>query len=97
MTMATNQMTATIREMAYNAEEAAGSVESAGDKVSIGQKVVYQTLNRIGRLAEAVCTVTASVKILSVDSQRIDSMLDVIKNMAKQTSLLALNVVIGVA
>ncbi|HBO1735572.1 TPA: methyl-accepting chemotaxis protein [Pseudomonas aeruginosa] len=94
---AMNQMAATVHEVAHNAEEAAGAAESADGKVSVGQEVVRQTLERIERLAEAVRAATASVEALSADSQRIGSMLDVIKSVAEQTNLLALNAAIEAA
>ncbi|RQG22203.1 methyl-accepting chemotaxis protein [Pseudomonas aeruginosa] len=94
---AMNQMAATVHEVAHNAEEAAGAAESADGKVSVGQEVVRQTLERIERLAEAVRAATASVEALSADSQRIGSVLDVIKNVAEQTNLLALNAAIEAA
>ncbi|HHG4508501.1 methyl-accepting chemotaxis protein [Pseudomonas aeruginosa] len=94
---AMNQMAATVHEVAHNAEEAAGAAESADSKVSVGQEVVRQTLERIERLAEAVRAATASVEALSADSQRIGSVLDVIKSVAEQTNLLALNAAIEAA
>ncbi|HCE6665516.1 TPA: methyl-accepting chemotaxis protein [Pseudomonas aeruginosa] len=94
---AMNQTAATVHEVAHNAEEAAGAAESADGKVSVGQEVVRQTLERIERLAEAVRAATASVEALSADSQRIGSVLDVIKSVAEQTNLLALNAAIEAA
>ncbi len=94
---AMNQMAATVHEVAHNAEKAAGAAESADGKVSVGQEVVRQTLERIERLAEAVRAATASVEALSADSQRIGSVLDVIKSVAEQTNLLALNAAIEAA
>ncbi|UTX23818.1 methyl-accepting chemotaxis protein [Pseudomonas aeruginosa] len=94
---AMNQMAATVHEVAHNAEEAAGAAESADGKVSVGQEVVRQTLERIERLAEAVRAAGASVEALSADSQRIGSVLDVIKSVAEQTNLLALNAAIEAA
>ncbi|HIE1386908.1 TPA: methyl-accepting chemotaxis protein [Pseudomonas aeruginosa] len=94
---AMNQMAATVHEVAHNAEEAAGAAESADGKVSVGQEVVRQTLERIERLAEAVRAATVSVEALSADSQRIGSVLDVIKSVAEQTNLLALNAAIEAA
>ncbi|MBG6452060.1 methyl-accepting chemotaxis protein [Pseudomonas aeruginosa] len=94
---AMNQMAATIHEVAHNAEEAAGPAESADGKVSVGQEVVRQTLERIERLAEAVRAATASVEALSADSQRIGSVLAVIKSVAEQPNLLALTAAIAAA
>ncbi|MBW5455804.1 methyl-accepting chemotaxis protein, partial [Pseudomonas aeruginosa] len=83
--------------VAHNAEAAAGAAESADGNVSVGQEVVRQTLERIERLSEAVRAATASVEALSADSQRIGSVLDVIKSVAEQTNLLALNAAIEAA
>ncbi|MBG6432111.1 methyl-accepting chemotaxis protein [Pseudomonas aeruginosa] len=94
---AMNQMAATVHEVAHNAEEAAGAAESADGKVSGGQEVGRQTLERIERLAEAVRAATASVEALSADSQRLGSVLAVLKSVAAQTNLLALNAAIEAA
>ncbi|MDA7085665.1 methyl-accepting chemotaxis protein [Pseudomonas sp. SA3-5] len=94
---AMSEMTATVHEVARNAEAAAASTEDADNRVSRGAEVVRQTLVRIDQLAAAMDTTTQSIEHLSQDTQRIDSVLDVIKNVAEQTNLLALNAAIEAA
>ncbi|KJK03709.1 chemotaxis protein [Pseudomonas sp. 21] len=94
---AMNQMAATVHDVARNAEEAASSAEQADGKVASGQDVVRQTLGRIEQLADAVRAATESIEQLGRESQSIGSVLDVIKNVAEQTNLLALNAAIEAA
>ncbi|WP_414704070.1 methyl-accepting chemotaxis protein [Pseudomonas sp. UBA2684] len=90
-------MTATVHEVARNAEAAATSTEHADQRVSSGAEVVRQTQQRIAQLAAAMLTTTQSIERLSQDTQRIDSVLEVIKSVAEQTNLLALNAAIEAA
>ncbi len=94
---AMSQMTATVHEVARNAEAAAASTESADHKVSDGSQVVRQTLVRIDQLATAIRQSTDSIQHLSQETQSIGSVLDVIKSVAEQTNLLALNAAIEAA
>ncbi|TLP70421.1 HAMP domain-containing protein [Pseudomonas nitroreducens] len=94
---AMNQMAATVHDVARNAEEAASSAEQADGKVASGQDVVRQTLGRIEQLADAVRAATQSIEQLGRESQSIGSVLDVIKSVAEQTNLLALNAAIEAA
>ncbi|MEX6502810.1 methyl-accepting chemotaxis protein [Pseudomonas sp. 25A3E] len=94
---AMSEMTATVHEVARNAEAAANSTEQADNRVSSGVEVVRQTLGRIDQLAAAMVVTTQSIERLSQDTQRIDSVLDVIKAVAEQTNLLALNAAIEAA
>ncbi|RMH86098.1 methyl-accepting chemotaxis protein [Pseudomonas sp. AOB-7] len=94
---AMSQMTATVHEVARNAEAAAVSTEQADRRVDSGSQVVRQTLQRIDQLAGAMDATTASIQRLSQDTQRIDAVLEVIKNVAEQTNLLALNAAIEAA
>lgn len=94
---AMNQMAATVHDVARNAEEAASSAEQADGKVASGQDVVRQTLGRIEQLADAVRAATQSIEQLGRESQSIGSVLVVIKNVAEQTNLLALNAAIEAA
>lgn len=94
---AMSEMTATVHEVARNAEAAASSTEQADNRVTNGVAVVQQTLERINQLASAMQTTTQSIERLSQDTQRIDSVLEVIKSVAEQTNLLALNAAIEAA
>ena len=94
---AMSQMTATVHEVARNAEAAAASTERADQRVGVGSQVVRQTLQRIEQLARAMDATTESIQRLSQDTQRIDAVLDVIKSVAEQTNLLALNAAIEAA
>ncbi|MCO6060336.1 methyl-accepting chemotaxis protein [Pseudomonas sp. MOB-449] len=94
---AMSQMAATVQEVARNAEAAASSTEAADNRVSTGSQVVRQTLERVNQLAHAMDETTASIQRLSQDTQSIGTVLDVIKSVAEQTNLLALNAAIEAA
>ena len=94
---AMSEMTATVHEVARNAEAAANSTGRADECVGIGGTVVRQTLERINQLALAMTDTTQSIETLSQDTQRIEAILDVIKSVAEQTNLLALNAAIEAA
>nr|WP_271407934.1 methyl-accepting chemotaxis protein [Pseudomonas sp. Q1-7] len=94
---AMSQMAATVQEVARNAEAAASSTEAADHRVSSGSQVVRQTLERINQLAHAMEETTGSIQRLSQDTQSIGTVLDVIKSVAEQTNLLALNAAIEAA
>ncbi len=94
---AMNQMTATVHDVARNAEEAAQAAQTADDKVENGQVVVRQSMQRIEQLADSATSASSSIDGLSAQIQNIGSVLDVIKSVAEQTNLLALNAAIEAA
>ena len=94
---AMNQMTATVHDVARNAEEAAQAAQTADDKVEDGQVVVRQSMQRIEQLADSATSASSSIDGLSAQIQNIGSVLDVIKSVAEQTNLLALNAAIEAA
>jgi len=94
---AMNQMTATVHDVARNAEEAAVAAESADSRVANGQQVVRQTMERIEQLAASASSASQSIQSLSQEIQNIGSVLGVIKSVAEQTNLLALNAAIEAA
>ncbi len=94
---AMNQMTATVHDVARNAEEAAVAAQTADGKVESGQLVVRQSMARIEQLADSATSASSSIESLSAEIQNIGTVLSVIKSVAEQTNLLALNAAIEAA
>nr|WP_095064139.1 methyl-accepting chemotaxis protein [Pseudomonas sp. Irchel s3f19] len=94
---AMQQMTATVHDVARNAEEAAQAAQSADDRVESGQQVVRQSMQRIEQLATAAEAASAGIDSLSAEIHTIGDVLEVIKSVAEQTNLLALNAAIEAA
>ena len=94
---AMNQMTATVHDVARNAEEAAQAAQTADGKVESGQQVVRQSMVRIEQLADSATSASSSIESLSAEIQNIGTVLSVIKSVAEQTNLLALNAAIEAA
>ncbi len=94
---AMNQMTATVHDVARNAEQAAQAAQTADTTVDSGHQVVRQSLQRIEQLAGAADTASQSIVQLSGEIQNIGSVVAVIKSVAEQTNLLALNAAIEAA
>ncbi|WP_409077832.1 methyl-accepting chemotaxis protein [Pseudomonas sp. 2hn] len=94
---AMQQMTATVHDVARNAEQAALAAQDADDKVESGQQVVRQSMQRIEQLAVAAETASSGIDSLSAEIHTIGDVLEVIKSVAEQTNLLALNAAIEAA
>ncbi|MFG0751348.1 methyl-accepting chemotaxis protein [Pseudomonas sp. TYF_14] len=94
---AMQQMTATVHDVARNAEEAAQAAQAADEKVDTGQQVVRQSMQRVEQLASAAEAASAGIDSLSAEIHTIGDVLEVIKSVAEQTNLLALNAAIEAA
>lgn len=94
---AMHQMTATVQEVARNAEEASEAAVAADQQAREGDKVVNEAIVQIERLASEVSHSTEAMGELKRESDKIGSVLDVIKSVAQQTNLLALNAAIEAA
>ena len=94
---AMNEMTATVTEVASNAEAAAGAAHSANNEAQGGSEIVRNTAQAIAQLASDVTDASTVIHQLESDSEDIGTILDVIKNIAEQTNLLALNAAIEAA
>ncbi|WP_371924702.1 methyl-accepting chemotaxis protein [Pseudomonas sp. R5(2019)] len=92
-----NEMTATVQEVARNAEEASEAAVAADQQAREGDKVVSEAIRQIERLAAEVGHSTDAMNQLKQESGKIGSVLDVIKSVAEQTNLLALNAAIEAA
>ncbi|MDH5544845.1 MAG: methyl-accepting chemotaxis protein [Gammaproteobacteria bacterium] len=94
---AINEMSATVQEVARNAEAAAEAARNADTETRTGQKVVSQTMTDIDALAREIERATTVINKLESDSENIGSVMDVIRGIAEQTNLLALNAAIEAA
>ncbi|MDH5516801.1 MAG: methyl-accepting chemotaxis protein [Gammaproteobacteria bacterium] len=94
---AINEMTATVQEVASNANLAADSAQKADEDAKSGQQIVSDTVASINSLASEIETGASVINKLSGDAVSIGSVLDVIKGVAEQTNLLALNAAIEAA
>ncbi|MEJ5863944.1 methyl-accepting chemotaxis protein [Pseudomonas farsensis] len=94
---AMHEMAATVQEVARNAEQAAMAATNADGEARNGDKVVGEAISQIERLATEVNRSTEAMNLLQQESQKIGSVMDVIKSVAEQTNLLALNAAIEAA
>ncbi|MEX5501342.1 methyl-accepting chemotaxis protein [Pseudomonas sp. NFACC10-1] len=94
---AMHEMTATVQEVARNAEEASEAAVAADRQARDGERVVNEAIAQIERLASAVGNSSEAMGALKQESDKIGSVLDVIKSVAEQTNLLALNAAIEAA
>ena len=94
---AMHEMAATVQEVARNAEEASEAAVAADQQAREGDKVVGEAIAQIERLAIEVGHSTEAMGHLKRESDKIGSVLDVIKSVAQQTNLLALNAAIEAA
>ncbi|USW95523.1 methyl-accepting chemotaxis protein [Pseudomonas proteolytica] len=94
---AMHEMTATVQEVARNAEQASQAASTADGQAREGDKVVAEAIAQIERLADEVARSTDAMAHLQQESNKIGSVMDVIKAVAEQTNLLALNAAIEAA
>ena len=94
---AINEMSATVQAVARHASEAAGAARQADDDAKSGRIIVGETISAIESLATEVEKASEVIQELETDSDNIGSVLDVIKGIAEQTNLLALNAAIEAA
>ncbi len=94
---AMNQMAATAQEIARNTAAAAEAADTAQQNSEQGRQVVHGTVEAIARLAQEVEDAARGVLALKDDTAAITRVLDVIREVAEQTNLLALNAAIEAA
>lgn len=94
---AVQEMSATVRDVAHRSGEAASEAQQSGSTAEEGGKVVNQTIQDMGAINEAVSAGAASVAELGRQSEQIGKIIEVIKEIADQTNLLALNAAIEAA
>ena len=94
---AMNEMAATVKEVAGNAGHAAEAAKGAHQEARLGQEIVTTTLSSINNMAQQVEEAAGVMGQLNADTQEVGQVLEVIKGIAEQTNLLALNAAIEAA
>ncbi len=94
---AITEMTASVLEVARNAEQASTAAHEADSEAIKGKSVVSGTVEAIEAVASEVQKASVVIDSLEKDSEGVGSVLDVIKGIAEQTNLLALNAAIEAA
>ncbi|MDO6565701.1 methyl-accepting chemotaxis protein [Alteromonas sp. 1_MG-2023] len=94
---AVDTMSGSVDGVAHSAAQAAGDANEATSAASEGRLIVQQTVSSIQQLADNVRETADVIARLESDSNKVGSVLDVIKGIAEQTNLLALNAAIEAA
>lgn len=94
---AMNEMASTVQEVARNAVEASQAAKEADNQASRGGQVVNQVIQSIKELDSEIETTANVIHTVEVETDNIGSVLDVIRGIAEQTNLLALNAAIEAA
>jgi methyl-accepting chemotaxis protein len=94
---AVNQMSGAVEEVARNAVSTSEASKSAMSSTSDGRDLVQETVSAIERMSGDVQSTSALIGNLAEQSRDIGKVLDVIRGLADQTNLLALNAAIEAA
>ena len=94
---AMHEMSATAQEVSRHAAEAAQAADAADDSAHRSEAVMNATIDTISRMSSEIAATSAVIGQLEDDTGRIGKVLDVIRGIADQTNLLALNAAIEAA
>ncbi|WP_444994634.1 methyl-accepting chemotaxis protein [Aliikangiella sp. IMCC44359] len=94
---AINEMASTVNDVAQNTQRASEASNTANQESIQGKDVVYKTMQSITSLTEEMEKTAGVIQRLEENSESIGTVLDVIKSIAEQTNLLALNAAIEAA
>jgi methyl-accepting chemotaxis protein len=94
---AIEELSATVKEVAENTQNTATSAKNADDKAKSGLGTTQKSYHSIEALAKEIDALAVQINSLHESSNNITSVVDVIKSVAEQTNLLALNAAIEAA
>ena len=94
---AMHEMSATAQEVARHAAQAARAADEADHSAQAGEQVMQATIDTITGVNRQIASTAAVIRDLEHDSTRIGKVLEVIRGIAEQTNLLALNAAIEAA
>jgi methyl-accepting chemotaxis protein len=94
---AMHEMSATALDVAHSAEATAAAANQADRAAQEGEQVMQTTITMIASMSSEIENTASVIQQLDKDSRRISTVLEVIRNIADQTNLLALNAAIEAA
>ncbi|WP_339479324.1 MULTISPECIES: methyl-accepting chemotaxis protein [unclassified Pseudomonas] len=94
---AINEVTYGVQDVAKNAEHAASEMRDAESQAQQGQVNIDGSLQQIDHLSQTIDQAVEVIRTLASESTQIGSVLEVIRSIAEQTNLLALNAAIEAA
>ncbi len=97
VTRSVDEMFSSVQNVAQNASSAASAAKEADAEAKAGRAVVTQSVESINDLASEVERAATVIGKLESDTENVGTILDVIKGIAEQTNLLALNAAIEAA
>lgn len=97
VTRSVDEMFSSVQNVAQNASSAADAAKEADAEAKAGRSVVTQSVESINDLAGEVERAANVISKLEADTENVGTILDVIKGIAEQTNLLALNAAIEAA
>jgi methyl-accepting chemotaxis protein len=97
MAATVEQLAVSINHISENAQQTYDMAKKAGDMTDEGIKVIARTSEEMHKIAELVAESSRDVETLAAQSRNISAIVDVIRGIAEQTNLLALNAAIEAA
>ncbi|MEX0604674.1 MAG: methyl-accepting chemotaxis protein [Marinobacter sp.] len=97
MATAMEELSASIADVSNSAEEANNISAKSGQLATDGYRIINQSIDSMGRISETVQTTSTDIAELGKNSQQISTIINVIREIADQTNLLALNAAIEAA
>jgi methyl-accepting chemotaxis protein len=97
MATAMEELTASINDVSSNADRANQISARAGQLANDGAQVINKTIDGMGRINQTVRKTSGDIGELGESSKQISSIINVIREIADQTNLLALNAAIEAA
>lgn len=94
---AMTEMVATVTEIANSAASAETAVKEADQNASDSNRVINDTSQMMEKMAHEIYAAVGTIDSLNKSSEEIGSVIDVIRDIAEQTNLLALNAAIEAA
>ncbi|TQV89711.1 methyl-accepting chemotaxis protein [Aliikangiella coralliicola] len=94
---AMNEMTVSVQEVARNISDTSTSADDAFQETNIGKETVANAVNSVEALVEKMLKAKQVLDELDKDSDDVSKVLEVIRGVAEQTNLLALNAAIEAA